>query len=103
MSEDLVKTEFIECECRYKDHVLKIEFENDDDVPIFSVSILMSHYHGFFARIWLAIKYVFGWKCEDSHWDTFIFDEKGANKLDELIVQYQIAMDKRKKRYCVSK
>ena len=38
----------------------------------------------FFQRLWLGIRYIFGYKCKYGNFEEFIFNPKDADRLIEL-------------------
>jgi hypothetical protein len=48
-------------------------------------SVYLHHYQSFLKRIWIAIKYVFGYRSKYGHWDCFIMQPKDAERLRSLL------------------
>ena len=57
----------------------------------FCVSVKMNQYHGFFAKLWVAVKYLFGRKCKDAvdHWDTVMLKIEDVDRLIEMLQKYK--------------
>jgi hypothetical protein len=54
-------TEFVECQCRALDHVVKFEYEHDGVFNQFYIYMMLNPRYRFWRRIWLAIKFVLNW------------------------------------------
>lgn len=84
-----MKTEFYECQCYSDEHILRFFLDKKDGW--LCVSTFLSQPNSFFQRIWLAIKYVFGYKCKYGHFDCFIFRDEDADRLINLLQQLKDA------------
>jgi len=40
---------------------------------------------GFFQRIWIAVRYVFGYECRYGHWDCWSLNIEDAESLKKLL------------------
>lgn len=81
-----MQTEFFECICGSEAHTLR--FQLDDDVELYT-SVFLNQYRGFFGRLWIAIKYLFGYKCRYGHWDCTMLKLEDADRLIALFKNYQ--------------
>ncbi len=86
-----MSTEFFECQCRSDEHTLKFILEqySDDsnDLEIYTSVFL---YEGsWWQRLWIAVKYVFGYKCRYGHWDNFIMRHEDVDRMLKLCQQYK--------------
>jgi hypothetical protein len=75
---------YIECNCTSAEHTLRLTLDDDEDLPAIYTEVQLNPYHGFFGRLWLAVKYLFGHRCRYGHWDeaTLMGDE--VRKLRDL-------------------
>ncbi len=76
-------TYFFECNCGSKEHTLR--FVLDKDEHEIYVSIFLNQWRPFYKRIWVALKYVFGYKSKYGHWDNWTLCEDDAGKLREMV------------------
>jgi hypothetical protein len=76
-------TEFFECACHSDEHTLKFSYD-PDSVEIYS-SVFLHQYRNIFKRLWVALKYVFGYRCKYGHWDCFIMRPEDASRLRSLL------------------
>ncbi len=60
------RTEFFECVCMTEEHTIIFRLDTDD-IDLYT-SVFLNQYRGFFGRLWIAIRYLFGYKCMDGHW-----------------------------------
>lgn len=70
--------EYLECCCTSAEHVIRFNFDNQpNDCPVVYVDVQLNPYHGFWKRVWLALQYICGHKCQYGHWDeTILFGEQ---------------------------
>lgn len=85
----MTKTEFFECTCTSDTHTLKFKL---DDVDLYT-SVFLNQYRSFLGRIWVAIKYMFGYKCRYGHWDCFILKPEDIDRLADLLQIYRRRLD----------
>jgi len=81
-----LQSEFFECECSSDEHTLKFTF-NTEEKEIYTL-VYLHQYHKFWERIWIAIKYVFGYKCKYGHWDCFVMKYKDVDRMKQLLEEY---------------
>jgi hypothetical protein len=43
----------------------------------------------FYKRIWLGIKYIFGYTCRYGYFDEFILDPKDVDRMIGLLTNYK--------------
>jgi hypothetical protein len=64
--------EYLECSCTSAEHLLRFTFDDgkwDDCCPEIYIDVQLNCFHGFWKRLWLGIRYIFGYKCRYGHWD----------------------------------
>lgn len=89
--------ENFECICTSDEHRLSFRLQNfnagnDDDCPDqveLYISIFLNNYQSFWKRIWIAMKYIFGYKCQYGHWDQWSLRHEDADKLINLIKNFK--------------
>lgn len=67
--------EYVECECSSTEHFLRLTWWKEED-PRFAeiyVDVFLNEYYGFWKRLWLGIKYTFGYKSKYGHYDEAIW------------------------------
>lgn len=67
-----MKHEYVECNCSCEYHTLRFTWDPDPECPEVYVSVFLNPYFGFFRRLWLAIKYIFGFKSKYGHFDETV-------------------------------
>lgn len=84
------RTEFFECVCTTEAHTIRFKLDTygPDDVELY-LSVFLNQYRNFFGRMWIAIRYLFGYKCKYGHWDCTLIKLKDADRLIELLQQYK--------------
>ena len=72
-----------QCVCHSPEHNLQIEYDNDVDTIMFTVHL--NQYRNIFKRIWVAIKYIFGYGCRYGQWDVFELQRQDITKFKEIL------------------
>lgn len=84
---DMSRTEFFECICATEEHTIRFKLDTDD-TELYA-SVFLNQYRGFFGRLWIAIKYLFGYKCKYGHWDCTELRPEDADRLIALLQEYK--------------
>lgn len=99
-----MEDEYFECACHSDEHRLVFSYDPDDDYPDVFASMFINQYEGFFKRIWIAIKYIFGYKCKYGHFDCFMLKSKeDAGRLIHICQLYIKQMQKFEKKNTAQK
>ena len=75
--------EFFECACHSDEHTLTFRY-----VPEYNelyTSVFLNQRRNVFKRVWIALKFVFGYKCKYGHWDCFYMRLDDAERLKALL------------------
>lgn len=75
---------YIECNCTSSEHTLRFTLDDYERCPAIYTEVQLSRYHGFFGRLWRAIKYVLGHECRYGHWDEATLMGDQVRKLRDL-------------------
>lgn len=78
---------YLECACHSPEHTLLFTFAPEEK-EIYT-SVFLNQYRNIFKRIWIAIKYVFGYTCRYGHWDCFNMKDEDVPKLISLLEAFQ--------------
>lgn len=78
-----MKSYFFECQCSSDEHILKFIYD-EEDKELYT-TIYLSQYRNIFKRIWVAVRYIFGYKCKFGMWDCFLFKNEDIKELSELL------------------
>jgi len=84
-------TEYFECSCGANEHTIRFTLDldlNGYDEPMLYTSVFLDD-KPFFSRIWIAIKYIFGYKCRYGHFGNWSMRENDVVKLEELLHGFQ--------------
>ena len=81
-------THFFECDCGHAEHTIRFIVNKDESYPELYTEMMMNSYHGFFRRILIAVKYIFGINCKYGHFDTWLLNRNDANRLREVLDEY---------------
>lgn len=89
---DESKTEYYDCQCNSPEHTLRFiyiaPFKSCDgsmeEGSLFT-EVYLSQYRNVFKRVWVAIKYIFGYKCCYGHWDCWLMKLEDCDRLTALL------------------
>lgn len=79
-----MKDEIIICDCASAEHQLVLRFDDDKDsgrqvfVEMHLVPLV------WYKRLWLGIKYIFGYKCKYGNFEEVILSSKHARQVYDL-------------------
>jgi hypothetical protein len=87
-----MKKQYFECECGSDEHRFCITSEDAEDgfAPQLYFHLQLYQYRNIFKKMWVAIKYVFGYECRYGHWDTINISEDDTNRLYVLFHQHKV-------------
>lgn len=85
-------TEHFECRCMSDEHMLKFTLDETcgdiEDLEIWT-SVFLHKYEPLWKRVWIALKYIFGYNCRYGHWDCFIMRGEDVDRMMLLLVKYK--------------
>lgn len=79
----ITKNQFFVCQCTSDEHTLRFDF--DPEYHEISTSVYLKHFEAWYKRIWIAIKYIFGYKSRFGAFDCFMFDPNDADRMIEFM------------------
>jgi hypothetical protein len=95
-SEAILKVEHFECVCYSDEHRLTFQIDNDIEdgwKPEFYTSIFLAQNSNLFKRIWIAFKYILGYKCKYGHWENFVMNEKDIDRMLIVLQNYKKVLE----------
>jgi hypothetical protein len=87
-----MNTTYIECSCSDASHVVRISSDLEDKELV--IEVQLQPIYGFFKRIWLAIKYVFGYSNPYGHWDCTLLNRFQVDELIRATLTHKLACEK---------
>ncbi len=72
------------CACHIEEHQLRLLHLGDEEMFI---TFHLTR-HGFFRRVWTAIRYVCGYRCRYGEWDEVVLGEEEAQGIIEFLTRY---------------
>ena len=78
-----IETTYYECLCGSPEHTLRFVYDPDENELY--TEIHLSQWHNVFERIWMAVKYIFGYKCCYGCFDCWLLNPKDCNGIKELL------------------
>lgn len=71
------------CKCYSPEHQLMIWYDSEENEYYFTVHLTPEN--NFFKRLWKALKYIFGHKCNYGHFDEFLLRDEDRKKLLDFL------------------
>ena len=81
-------TYYFECDCGADEHTLRFTLCKDEDDLCIYTSIYLNGWHPWWKRIWMATRYVFGYKSRYGHWDCWMMRADDADRLKSMIEDF---------------
>jgi len=80
----IMKDEIIICECSSAEHQMVLHFDDDKDLgrQVFVEMHLVPLV--WYKRLWLGIKYIFGYKCKYGNFEEAILSPKHARQVYDI-------------------
>lgn len=89
MGVPIIQTEFFDCACHSKEHLIAFEYVPDDN--LLSTHISLNHYLPWYKRIVVAFKYVFSIKRNGhSDWNVWLLHWQDAQRLKTFFDQVKV-------------
>lgn len=76
------ETDFIQCACSTSEHLVKVVYDPEDN-DIY-VEVHLHTWRSIFRRIWIGLKYVFGYKSRYGQWDEVIVKPRDYKRLADI-------------------
>lgn len=83
-----MKNKVIFCECFSPEHQV-IFIHDKEDKCVYMETHLVT-YKSFWKRLWIGIKYTFGYKCRFGNFDSIVLGSEQIKELEDLIKSYYI-------------
>lgn len=81
-----INQQYFECDCSDFDHIFRISYFKDDQDYLYLHIHLRRH--GFFRRMWTAIKYVFGHGSKYGDFDEILLSKDTSKELIAIIQKF---------------
>ena len=81
--EEVINDLFI-CQCYNTEHQLIFSYFPEEKGDVY-VSVHLTPEYRIWKRIWIAIKYIFGYRSRYGHFDEFVFNKADVNKLQKVV------------------
>ena len=93
---------YIECSCQDSQHVTRFSWwrwENDLNDTYWDelcIETQLNLVYPWYKRVWLGIKYIFGYQCKYGHWYEATFQKEEVKKLIEVCQEYVENIEEKK-------
>ena len=77
--------EILICKCHSPEHQILFRWWGDDENGEVYMEVLLNPEYIWWKRIWVAIKYIFGYKCKYGMFDEVILNKKDIPKLEKIV------------------
>lgn len=81
-----IQFKYFECACFSDEHLLKFHLDDEDNT--LTASIFLNQWRSWYGRIWIAIKYLFGYKSKYGDWDCWLLRKEDAERLKGMLIDY---------------
>jgi hypothetical protein len=78
---------YFECICAHDEHTLR--FTLDKEEKEIYTSVFLAQHRNIFQRAWLAIKYIFGYKCPYGHFGNWTLNKDDVDKLENMVKEFK--------------
>lgn len=78
-TEKHLKEDVVLCNCSSIEHQFSFSY-NPEEKEIY-LSVFLNQYRTWWQRVWVGIKYVFGYNSKYGHWDSVSLDRKDVVEL----------------------
>lgn len=78
-----LKIDYVDCSCNSPDHVLRFSYDLEENELWIEIQLIQ--YRNIFKRMWVAIKYIFGYQCRYGHWDCWLLNPKDCEKIQNIL------------------
>ena len=87
-----METKYFECACFSPEHTIRFVIDDDPEDSCLYLEVQLIQYRNIFKRVWVAVKYIFGFRSRCGHWDCWLLDERDTQGLINLLQQHQELM-----------
>jgi len=78
-----LQTSYYECQCESAEHTLRFVYDPDENE--LHTEVQMIQYRNIFQRIFVAIKYIFGYQCRYGHFDCTLIKPEDCKGIKDLL------------------
>ena len=75
---------FLSCICGSPEHQLIFRYDDEE----LWTEVHLANSYNFIGRIWVAMKYILGYRSKYGHWDCVLLDREKAEKLRDFIEEF---------------
>ena len=79
--------EYFGCECGSDEHLMVFRYwaeDGDDDKELY-LNVHLANYENFFQRLWVAVRFLFGYRSKFGEFDEVVIRKDDINRLFNLI------------------
>jgi hypothetical protein len=78
-------TEYFECQCHSDEHAVTFTLSLDDEMPEIYLSVYMDNRRGFWRRLWLGLRYAFGYQSKYGAFGNWTLQPSDAERLRSML------------------
>ena len=75
--------EVVICSCQSPEHQMVFHYDDEDNEVVAQPAL--NHFHSFFKRIVVGVRYIFGYECKTGHFDCVIINKREAQRIIEVL------------------
>jgi len=80
---------FFECACYSNEDILRFDLCKEKEYKEIYVSIFLDN-GPWWERLWLGLKYIFGYKCRYGHFNCWTMNEEDAQRLKKMVEDFEV-------------
>jgi len=82
------------CDCESPEHSFRffVSSIDSDTKPKLHLEVYLNQYRSFFKRMFVGIKYIFGYRSQYGHWDITTLSEDDVQRLFVFIHQHRVKL-----------
>ena len=81
-----MKHKYLECCCNSMEHILRLSYFADEPDYIY-IEFYLNQYP-WYKRVWIAIKYIFGYRSKFGEFGEFIFTSEKAKEFKDFLAKF---------------
>ena len=79
-------THYFECHCGSSEHTLR--FVLDKEHKELYTDIYLNQWRPLWKRVWVGVKYIFGYKSKYGEWDCWTLRKEDAERLRDMCAEF---------------
>ena len=84
-----MRERFVRCACNSPEHQVILCYDpGDTDFPEMYLEIHLTTTRSVLRRLWVALKYLFGYRCRYGEWDEVVLDSNKVMDVHDFVCEF---------------